>query len=94
MGGLLQDKDRIFTNLYGLQDRGLEAAKSRGAWNGVDLMVEAGPDWIIEQIKASGLRGRGGGGFSTGTKWSLMPRPNGRPHYLIINADESEPGAC
>ncbi len=94
MTGLLADKDRIFTNLYGLRDRGLEGAKQRGAWNGVDLMVEAGPDWIIEQIKASGLRGRGGGGFSTGTKWSLMPKASGKPHYLIINADESEPGAC
>jgi NADH-quinone oxidoreductase subunit F len=92
--GLLADKDRIFTNLYGLHDRGLEGAKSRGAWNGVDLMVEAGPDWIIEQITASGLRGRGGGGFGVGTKWSLMPKPNCKPHYLIINADESEPGAC
>ena len=95
MTGLLADKDRIFTNLYGFHDRGLEAAKARGAWNGVGLMVEAGPDWIIEQIKASGLRGRGGGGFSTGTKWSLMPKvEDGRPHYLIVNADESEPGAC
>ncbi len=95
MAGLLADKDRIFTNLYGRQDRGLEAAMRRGAWNGVDLMVAEGPDWIIEQIKASGLRGRGGGGFNTGQKWSLMPKPDGqRPHYLIVNADESEPGAC
>ena len=94
MPGLLADKDRIFTNLYGLHDRGLEAARARGAWNGVDLMVEAGPQWIIEQIKASGLRGRGGGGFGVGLKWSLMPQASDKPHYLIINADESEPGAC
>lgn len=92
---LLADKDRIFTNLYGFHDRGLEAAKRRGAWNGVAEMVAAGPDWIIEQIKNSGLRGRGGGGFSVGLKWSLMPKTDGvRPHYLIVNADESEPGAC
>jgi len=94
MTGLLADKDRIFTNLYGLHDRGLEAARARGAWNGVGLMVDAGPRWIIEQIKASGLRGRGGGGFGVGLKWSLMPQPSDKPHYLIINADESEPGAC
>ncbi|MDR3510375.1 MAG: NADH-quinone oxidoreductase subunit NuoF [Caulobacteraceae bacterium] len=94
MPGRLADKDRIFTNLYGLRDRGLEAAKTRGVWNGVAEMVAAGPDWIIAQIKASGLRGRGGG-FSVGLKWSLMPAPDGvRPHYLVINADESEPGAC
>jgi NADH-quinone oxidoreductase subunit F len=93
--GLLADKDRIFTNLNGRQDWRLEAAMARGAWNGVGLMVEAGPDWIIEQIKASGLRGRGGGGFGTATKWSLMPKEDdGGPRYLIVNADESEPGAC
>jgi NADH-quinone oxidoreductase subunit F len=95
MAELLADKDRIFTNLYGRQDWRLEAAKQRGAWNGVKLMVEAGPDWIIEQIKASGLRGRGGGGFSTGVKWSLMPKEeDGGARYLVVNADESEPGAC
>ncbi|HEX4195896.1 MAG TPA: NADH-quinone oxidoreductase subunit NuoF [Caulobacteraceae bacterium] len=95
MAELLADRDRIFTNLYGLQDWRLEAAKSRGAWNGVDQMIAAGPDWIIEQIKASGLRGRGGGGFITGVKWSLMPKEDdGGARYLVVNADESEPGAC
>ena len=92
---LLSDKDRIFTNLYGRQDWRLEGARSRGAWNGVRAMVDAGPDWIIEQIKASGLRGRGGGGFVTGVKWSLMPKEeDGGARYLVVNADESEPGAC
>ena len=94
MAGLLADTDRIFTNLNGVHSTSLEAAKARGAWNGVAEMVEYGPDWIIEQIKNAGVRGRGGGGFSVGTKWSLMPKPSGRPHYLIVNADESEPGAC
>ena len=95
MDGVLSDRDRIFTNLQGRHSTSLEAAKTRGAWNGVDLMVQAGPDWIIEQIKAAGLRGRGGGGFGVGVKWSFMPKePGARPHYLIVNADESEPGAC
>jgi NADH-quinone oxidoreductase subunit F len=95
MAELLADKDRIFTNLYGLHDWRLEAARARGAWNGVKLMVEAGPDWIIEQIKDSGLRGRGGGGFATGVKWTLMPKEDdGGARYLVVNADESEPGAC
>ena len=96
MPGILEDKDRIFTNLYGLQDWRLEAAKSRGAWNATKDMLAQSPEWIVDQIKASGLRGRGGAGFGTGLKCSFMPkevRP-GRPHYLIVNADESEPGTC
>ncbi len=96
MVGILEDKDRIFTNLYGLQDWRLEAAKQRGAWNATADMISAGGPWIIDQIKASGLRGRGGAGFGTGLKWSFMPKvlnPD-RPHYLVVNADESEPGTC
>ncbi len=94
--GLLSDQDRIFTNLYGLQDWRLDAARRRGAWNGTGQMVAAGPDWIIDQVKASGLRGRSGSGFLTGAKWGFMPRSPDptRPHYLVVNADESEPGTC
>jgi len=94
MVGILEDRDRIFTNLYGLYDFGLEGAKRRGAWNGTADILAQTPKWICDQIKASGLRGRGGGGFSTGLKWSLMPPPSERPHFLVVNADESEPGAC
>ncbi|MCI5043219.1 MAG: NADH-quinone oxidoreductase subunit NuoF [Aquisalinus sp.] len=92
---MLQDKDRIFTNLYGLQDYRLEAAKQRGAWNQTKDILEMGHDWIIDQVKDSGLRGRGGAGFPTGLKWSFMPKEvKDRPHYLVVNADESEPGTC
>ena len=92
---MLEDKDRIFTNLYGIHDPGLEAAKKRGAWNSTADLLSFGQDWIIDQMKASGLRGRGGAGFPTGLKWSFMPKEVGeRPHYLIVNADESEPGTC
>ncbi|WP_334163870.1 NADH-quinone oxidoreductase subunit NuoF [Phenylobacterium sp.] len=95
MPGLLQDKDRIFTNLYGLHDWGLEGAKKRGCWNGTADIVAQTPEWICDQIKASGLRGRGGAGFPTGLKWTFMPKQESeRPHYLVVNADESEPGAC
>lgn len=91
----LQDKDRIFTNLYGLQDWRLEAAQKRGAWLGTKEILEQGAGWIIDNIKASGLRGRGGAGFPTGLKWSFMPKEvTNRPHYLVVNADESEPGTC
>jgi NADH-quinone oxidoreductase subunit F len=92
---MLQDKDRIFQNLYGRRDWRLAGAKSRGAWDGTKSILEKGRDAIIEEIKKSGLRGRGGAGFPTGLKWSFMPKQVGdRPHYLVVNADESEPGTC
>jgi NADH-quinone oxidoreductase subunit F len=95
MAAFLEDKDRIFTNLYGFHDPGLAAAKKRGAWNATKDILAQGPDWIIQQIKDSGLRGRGGAGFPTGLKWSFMPKEvKDRPHYLVVNADESEPGTC
>jgi len=93
---MLADKDRIFTNVYGFQDWGLKAAQARGDWDGTKALLERGPDAIVEEMKASGLRGRGGAGFPTGLKWSFMPKESrdGRPSFLVINADESEPGSC
>jgi NADH-quinone oxidoreductase subunit F len=92
---MLADQDRIFTNIYGLKDKSLKGAMSRGHWDGTKQILEKGRDWIINEMKASGLRGRGGAGFPTGLKWSFMPKESdGRPHYLVINADESEPGTC
>ncbi len=92
---MLRDQDRIFTNLYGLQDWGLDAAKKRGDWDGTKSLMDKGQDWIVDEIKESGLRGRGGAGFPTGLKWSFMPKEDiGRPQYLVINADEGEPGTC
>jgi NADH-quinone oxidoreductase subunit F len=92
---MLEDKDRVFRNLYGLHDWGLEGARARGAWDGTKAILDKGRDWIVNEVKASGLRGRGGAGFPTGLKWSFMPKASdGRPHYLVVNADESEPGTC
>ena len=92
---MLKDSDRIFTNLYGFHDWRLKAARARGAWDGTKAMIERGHDAVVEEVKASGLRGRGGAGFPTGLKWSFMPKQSdGRPNYLVINADESEPGTC
>ncbi|NCM97330.1 MAG: NADH-quinone oxidoreductase subunit NuoF [Rhodobacterales bacterium] len=92
---MLQDQDRIFTNLYGMHDRSLAGARARGHWDGTAAILAQGRDWIIAQVKESGLRGRGGAGFPTGLKWSFMPKvSDGRPGYLIVNADESEPGTC
>jgi len=92
---MLADKDRIFTNLYGEHDWRLPAARRRGDWDGTRDLILKGRDWIVEQIKESGLRGRGGAGFPTGLKWSFMPKKSdGGPVYLVVNADESEPGTC
>ena len=93
---MLADADRIFTNLYGFQPWTLDAARLRGDWADTAALMAGGPDAIIDVIKASGLRGRGGAGFPTGMKWSFMPKvpKPGRPSYLVINADESEPGSC
>ena len=91
----LKDEDRIFTNLYGMKDRSLKGAKGRGHWDGTGDILGKGRDWIVQEMKDSGLRGRGGAGFPTGLKWAFMPKEtDGRPHYLVVNADESEPGTC
>jgi NADH-quinone oxidoreductase subunit F len=94
---MLRDEDRIFRNLYGQDDWGLEGARRRGIWDNTKALLELGREKLVEEVKASGLRGRGGAGFPTGVKWSFMPpeeRRDGRPHYLVVNADESEPGTC
>ncbi|MGO1079113.1 NADH-quinone oxidoreductase subunit NuoF [Inquilinus sp. CA228] len=93
---MLRDEDRIFTNLYGWDDWGLDGARRRGIWSDTKALVDLGRDKIIDEVKTSGLRGRGGAGFPTGMKWSFMPKESkdGRPSYLVINADESEPGTC
>jgi NADH-quinone oxidoreductase subunit F len=91
---LLKDEDRVFTNIYGFKSFNLEAARKRGDWDNTKALIEMGRDKIIEEVKNSGLRGRGGAGFPTGMKWSFMPKPSDKPHYLVINADESEPGTC
>ena len=94
--GPLADKDRIFTNLYGFQEPWLKAAQARGDWDDTKGLMAIGQDAIIDEVKASGLRGRGGAGFPTGMKWSFMPKEPkpGKPNFLVINADESEPGAA
>ncbi len=92
---MLADKDRIFTNLYGAESPDIDAAMKRGDWQGTKDFIAKGQDWIINEMKESGLRGRGGAGFPTGLKWSFMPKESdGRPSYLVVNADEGEPGTC
>merc|ERR1719268_21422 len=93
--GGLPDEDRIFTNIYGRHDWRLKGAMSRGQYYKTKEILLKGHDWILDEVKKSGLRGRGGAGFPSGLKWSFMPKvSDGRPHYLVVNADESEPGTC
>ncbi len=91
---MITNKDKIFTNIDGSEPVDLSAAKKRGDWDKTKSLIQNGRDWIIEHIKSSGLRGRGGAGFSTGMKWSFMPKDHPKPSYLVVNADESEPGTC
>lgn len=91
---MLAQSDKIFTNLYGFSDWGLKGAQSRGDWDQTLAILHRSPEDIIATIKESGLRGRGGAGFSTGLKWSLIAPVDERPRYLVINADEGEPGTC
>lgn len=91
---MLKDRDRIFTNLYGFDGRDLASARRRGIWSDTKDLVGMGIDTIRQEVKNAGLRGRGGAGFPTGVKWGFMPKDSGKPQYLIVNADESEPGTC
>jgi NADH-quinone oxidoreductase subunit F len=93
---MLKPQDRIFTNLYGFESAQLSEAKKRGDWSNTKALLKKDPDQIIQEVKDSGLRGRGGAGFSAGVKWGFMPKnpTEEKPNYLVVNADESEPGTC
>lgn len=92
---MLKDKDRIFTNLHGIHDWTLKDAQKRGDWDNTKALLKKGPEWIVQEVLASGLRGRSGAGFPTGKKWAFFHAYDGsKPHYLVVNGDEGEPGTC
>src|SRR4249920_453048 len=72
--------------------RSFEVYRREGGYRSVEKAIKMAPADIVEEVKKSGLRGRGGAGFPTGMKWSFLAKPEGIPRYLVVNADESEPG--
>ncbi len=72
----------------------LSAYEERGGYDALKKALGMTPDAVVEEVKDSGLRGRGGAGFPTGMKWGFIPQDNPKPKYLVVNADESEPGTC
>jgi NADH-quinone oxidoreductase subunit F len=72
----------------------LDGYRADGGYDALAKALRQTPDEIIATVKESGLRGRGGAGFPTGMKWGFIPQGDGKPHYLVVNADESEPGTC
>ena len=72
----------------------LEGYRRNGGYKASKTALDMDPDAVIQLIKDSGLRGRGGAGFPTGMKWGFIPQNDGKDHYLVVNADESEPGTC
>lgn len=94
--GPLKDSDRIFQNLYGRHDWRLKGACQRGDWHKTGDILELGPDWMMDQIKQSALRGRGGAGFYCATKWEFLKQVKSDkvPKMLVVNCAEGEPGTC
>ena len=72
----------------------LEGYKRHGGYKAAEKALKMDPDAVIQLVKDSGLRGRGGAGFPTGMKWGFIPQGDNKDHYLVVNADESEPGTC
>ena len=92
---MIKSRDIIFKDIHGFEGNSLDYALSRGDWDNTRELILKDPEWIINQVKNSELRGRGGAGFPTGLKWSFMPKnSDNNDHYIVINADESEPGTC
>ena len=91
---MISKNNIIFNDIYGFKGNSIHKSIERGDWDNTKALLDKGPEWIIEEVKSSELRGRGGAGFPTGLKWSFMPKEKNKPHYIVINADESEPGTC
>ncbi|HEY1203577.1 MAG: NADH-quinone oxidoreductase subunit NuoF [Bryobacteraceae bacterium] len=86
---------KVLTRRFGLRDSAsLSTYLATDGYTALRKAIEMTPERILDELKASGLRGRGGAGFPTGMKWSFVPRDSAKPKYIVVNADESEPGTC
>ncbi|MGA2047161.1 MAG: NADH-quinone oxidoreductase subunit F, partial [Terracidiphilus sp.] len=88
------DEVKIVSQRFGKGAADIERYIELGGYVSTKKCLEQGPEWIIEEMKASSLRGRGGAGFPTGLKWSFVPKQSAKPKYVLVNGDESEPGTC
>ncbi len=86
---------KVLTRRFGLENsQSLDTYLATEGYEGFRKAMEMSPEEIIEEVKASNLRGRGGAGFPTGMKWGFVPRDSDKPKYIVVNADEGEPGTC
>src|SRR6201998_1463313 len=88
------DEVKIVSRRFGQGATDIDKYIELGGYEATKKCLAQGPDWIINEMKASNLRGRGGAGFPTGMKWSFVPKQSPKPKYVLCNGDESEPGTC
>ncbi len=88
------DEVKLLSFRFGQGAANIDKYVELGGYQSLKKCIEQGPEWVINEMKASGLRGRGGAGFPTGLKWSFVPKQNPHPKYVLVNGDESEPGTC
>jgi NADH-quinone oxidoreductase subunit F len=88
------DEVKVVSRRFGMGATDIDKYIALDGYKATQLALEKGPEWIIAEMKASGLRGRGGAGFPTGMKWSFVPKVSEKPKYVLVNGDESEPGTC
>jgi NADH-quinone oxidoreductase subunit F len=88
------DEVKVVSRRFGMGATDIDKYIALDGYKATRLAIEKGPEWILTEMKASGLRGRGGAGFPTGMKWSFVPKVSEKPKYVLVNGDESEPGTC
>jgi NADH-quinone oxidoreductase subunit F len=88
------DEVKIVSRRFGQGAANIDKYIELGGYHAARTCIEKGSEWIIDEMKASNLRGRGGAGFPTGLKWSFVPKQSAKPKYVLVNGDESEPGTC
>src|ERR1700678_545680 len=88
------DEVKVVSKRFGMGAANIDRYVELGGYESARKCLAQGPEWIIEEMKSSSLRGRGGAGFPTGLKWSFVPKQSAKPKYVLVNGDESEPGTC